>query len=102
MREGEAFRRGVRYEIANGIRIPNLGEKEFTGLTEDGVQSTLIAQVCKANKGLLSVRQMTKNGHRVVFEENQAYIEDMQNGEKIWMFMEGGMYAIKLYVPTGF
>ena len=27
MREGEASRRGVRYETANGIRIPNLGEK---------------------------------------------------------------------------
>ena len=27
--EGEASRRGVEYEIANGVRIPNLGKRSF-------------------------------------------------------------------------
>ena len=34
--EGAAFRRGVKYEVANGVMIPNLGEKTFTGVTEEG------------------------------------------------------------------
>ena len=28
-KEGSASRKGVKYEIANGIQIPNLGEKEW-------------------------------------------------------------------------
>ena len=29
--EGAAYKRGVKYEVANGVRIPNLGEKRFVG-----------------------------------------------------------------------
>ena len=35
---GEAMRRGVRYEVASGDLIPNLGEKCFTAVGEDGQQ----------------------------------------------------------------
>ena len=30
-KEGMASRRGVQYEVANGVKIPNLGEKRFVG-----------------------------------------------------------------------
>ena len=36
--EGSAYKRGVKYEVANGVRIPNLGEKHFTGYTEEGAK----------------------------------------------------------------
>ena len=35
--ESEHSRRGVQYEVANGVRIPNLGEKVFKGETEEGM-----------------------------------------------------------------
>ena len=31
IKQGDASRRGVQYEVANGVRIPNLGEKEVPG-----------------------------------------------------------------------
>jgi hypothetical protein len=34
--EGEAFKRGVEYEVANGVTIPNLGEKCFVAVAEQG------------------------------------------------------------------
>ena len=43
--EGLACRRGVKYEVANGVRIPNLGEKRFTGITEEGVNFYRIAMI---------------------------------------------------------
>ena len=49
-KEGEASRRGVQHEVANGIRIPNLGEKKFKGYTSEGMASNLTAQVCEVNK----------------------------------------------------
>ena len=36
--EGEAKKRGVQYEVADGTLIDNVGEKRFVGFTEDGVE----------------------------------------------------------------
>ena len=69
-KDGPASKRGVEYEVANGVRIPNLGEKKFEAVTEDGIERNITAQVCEVNKALLSVSKMAKSGHRVVFQSN--------------------------------
>ena len=97
---GEASRRGVEYEVANGVRIPNLGEKVFSGITDDGILKSLTAQVCDVNKALLSVRKIVANGHRVVFDPAGSYIEDRTSGQKMWMKEEGGMHMLKMWVRT--
>ena len=51
-------RKGVEYEVANGTRIPNLGEKKFTGTTEEGMQRKIVAQVADVNKALMSVKKL--------------------------------------------
>ena len=44
-RECAASRRGVEYEVANGEKIPNLGEKKFRGTTREGKARNITAQV---------------------------------------------------------
>ena len=95
--EGAAFKRGVHYEMANGSQTSNLGERRF-GFTEDGAANNIAAQVCAVNQGLMSVRQMTKKGNRVVFDDEGNYIEDNASGAKTWMRDEGGMYLPKMRV----
>ena len=80
--EGPAFARGVQYEVANGIRIPNLGERKIVGHVDDGVIRSLTMQVCDVNKSLLSVSKMVKGGNRVVFDDSGSYIEDKVTKEK--------------------
>ena len=99
VKEGAASRRGVQYEVANGVRIPNLGEKSFAGHSEEGYVREITAQVCDVNKSLLSVSRMVKAGNRVVFDDD-SYIEDKTTGEKLWFASEVGMYALKMWVPT--
>ena len=41
--EGEASRRGVKYEVATGVQIPNLGEKKFEAVSEEGVKRGMTA-----------------------------------------------------------
>ena len=48
------------------------------------------------------MKKLTAAGHRVVMDENVAFIEDKTTGEKIWLEEVGGMYALRLWVPTGF
>ena len=52
---GAASKTGVEYEVANGVTIPNEGEKRFNAYTEEGQEKKMIVQVCDVNQGLLSV-----------------------------------------------
>ena len=97
-KEGPASKRGVQYEVANGVRIPNLGEKHFQGYTEEGLPRNLKAQVCDVNKALLSVSKLVHMGNAVVFDGEGSYIEDKATGERLWLREQGGMYMLKLWV----
>ena len=101
-KQGNAYKRGVKYEVANGEVIDNLGEKTFEGVLESGEVRGVTAQVCDVNKALMSVRKMVNAGNRVVFEPNGGYIENMHTGSKIDMMDKGGMYTIKMWVQRPF
>ena len=97
----EASVRGVMYEVANGERIPNLGEKVLQGYTDgEGFVRQVKAQVCEVNKPLLSVHKLVQAGNSVVFNSEGAYIEDKTNGERVWLRESGGMYMAKMWIPT--
>jgi hypothetical protein len=100
--EGESFKRGVEYEVANGVTIPNLGEKCFVAVAEEGQRRKMRAQVCSVNKALLSVSRMVQAGNRVVFEQSGSYVEDLHSGERMHMEEKGGMYMLKVWVERGF
>ena len=97
--EGEALRKGVKYELADGTLIDNMGEKRFVAITAEGHKKKLVAQACGVNKSLLSVKKVTAAGNTVVFKKGYGWIEDDSTGEKIWMEEREGMYMVKLWVP---
>ena len=82
---GEAAIAGVRYEIADGNEIPNLGEKLLPVMTREGTWRSLRAEVADISRPLQSVRSLVKTGHRVVFgggdDGNFHYIENVMTGE---------------------
>ena len=83
--KGEAAMAGVRYEIADGNEIPNLGEKLMPVMTREGTWKGLKAEVADISKALQSVRSLVKTGHKVVFgggeNGNEHYIENVFTGE---------------------
>ena len=95
IKQGGASRRGLQYEVANGVRIPNLGEKKFQGYSEEGTVRSITTQVCEVNKGLLSVRKVVEAGNRVVFDCTGSYIEDKKTYECMYMRDEAGMYMLR-------
>ena len=98
--EGPASKRGVKYEVANGDRIPNIGEKKFTSYSEEGKKRNITAQVCDVNKALLSVKKVVAAGNRVIFDDEGSYIEDKKTKEKMWIKEENGMYILRLWVKN--
>ena len=95
--EGEQAKCGIQYDTASGDLLPNLGEKEFIGTTDNGVTRHLTAQVADVNQGLLAVRKVMKAGHRVVFDDDYSYIEDKKTREDMPMRDDGTMLLLKLW-----
>ena len=101
LREGPAAKSGVKYEVADGRTIPNLGQKQFMVRSEEGVLRELTCQVCEVNKPLLSVHKVVQAGNRVVFEPSGAWIEDTVTGEVMALREQGGMYMLALQTEPG-
>jgi len=98
--EGDAMKKGVQYEVADGTLIPNLGEKKFIAVNDSGVARHMRAQVCEVNKALLSVHRVVQAGNRVVFAASGSYVQDEQTGETMALEEKGGMYMLKLWVKA--
>ena len=53
--------------------------------------------VCDVNRGLLSVRKVTKSGNKVVFDEDGSYIQKA-TGEITMLKENAGMYCLVMWV----
>ena len=101
-RPGAAHKRGVQYEVANGERIPNEGEKRFQAWTEEGQEKRMVMQVCEVNQGLLSVSKAVAAGNRIIFDKEGSYIVSKASGEATKLEEKNGMYVLKLWVQRHF
>ena len=88
--------------MANGEYAPNLGEKKFQGVTEEGSLRGLTAQVVEVSQNLLSVHRCVKAGNRVVFDSDGSYVENKATGEVNWLTETGNLWTLKLWVKKGF
>ena len=59
---------------------------------------SVVAQVCDVNRGLFSVRKITRSGNRVVFDNEGSYIEIKTTGEVARLKDDGGMYGLTMWV----
>ena len=101
-RDTERSLSGMQYQGADGSKIPNMGEKAVSGVTQDGVHTRMNFQVCPVTKALGSVSKMTKQGHRVVFDSEEygegSYIENKMTGSRKYLREHNGIYILDVWV----
>ena len=87
---------------ADGSAIPNLGERTIDVVTEAGNNAKMRFQVCPVTKALGSVLKMVRNGHRVVFDDEEygegSYIQDRRTGQKTYLRQENGVFVLDVWV----
>ena len=104
VRGSEASRLGVHYVAANGARIPNEGEVDFTFQDKQGKVHTWVFQVADVNKILASVSSLVDSGHRVVFDRcpdtgvDLSFITHKVTGESVRMRRERNVWTIDAFV----
>ena len=79
------MQKGVACGIANGVQTPNLGERGFVGVAEEGVARSMAAQICAVDNTLMSVSEIARAGNKVVFDDDGSYIGEKSTGERLWM-----------------
>ena len=98
----EASKAGVRYEVANGEEIPNLGEKLLPVVTDEGSWRGMLAQVADVSKALQSVRALVRSGHVVVFGDGdggtERYVYNKTTGETNFVRDDGVNYLMSLHI----
>ena len=82
--ESDGSRANDFYTTADGSKVYNEGQRKLDGCT-------------------LAVRQMVKNGNKLVFDQDSSgkdtsYIQNKRTNEKIWLRQENGVYVLDLMV----
>ena len=95
---GVASIMGVRYEVANDVQIPNLGEHKLELCTGSMQRRILLFQVCDVHKCLMSTAKLNEAGQRVVLYEQESYIEDRSTGDCIKVEYKDRVYFLKVWV----
>ena len=88
--------------MANGVTIDSEGEKDFHGVTEEGILKAIKAQVCDVSQPLLSVKKVVAAGNKVVFDIDGSYIESKKDGRRMWLEETQGMYTLTMWAKKGF
>ena len=100
--QGEAAMAGVRYEIADGSQIPNLGEKFLQIVTRENTRRGIKVEIADIAQALQSVRSLVKTGHKVVFGDGPDgtahYIEHSVTGEVNWVEDDGRNYLMSYLI----
>ena len=96
--DSPASLRGAEYEVANGVAIPNKGEKKCILQAEEGGPKLLNIQICDVHKPLLAVSRLCEAGHAVIFHPAWSYIENLATGEKTTLEKKGGLYELRAWV----
>ena len=88
----------IKYEVADGTHISNMGEQSFGACIDAGTLLKLTAQVTEVNQALLSDSRLVNVGNRVVFEAGNSYVENTTTGEWVPLEESNGNYVLRLWV----
>ena len=91
-------RPSVRYEVADGSIIENMGRKAFNAVTNCEVLHKITAEVSDVKKALLSVAKLVNLGNRVVLERGNSFIEKKAMKQRIPIEGKNGAYVLKVWI----
>ena len=100
-KESEGSRRGQTYSgaVAGAKVIKNLGEKELGMFTDEGMPTAGTWQILDVQRPLSSVRQICRQGNRVIFGMYGGVIQSMETGTEVPFGVEDNIYTLDLWMP---
>jgi len=98
IQESEGSRNGDEYRVANGDKIPNLGEKVLPVVTEEQTVRGITAQIADVTDPLQSVRHLNSSHHGVWLYGDDSFMINMITGECNRITDNGKNFITKVWV----
>jgi hypothetical protein len=98
VRESKASKAGVKYQVANGAEVDNLGEKIMPVMTREGTMRGYLSQIADVTSALQSVRHLHASGHVVVFDGPESFMLNKLIGEVNKIEDDGTSYVLETWV----
>ena len=85
---------------ADGSPIENFGECPVNVVLDDNTKMNTLFNIAKITRPLLSVTQMTNNGHQVVFGKEESSIRIAGGNKKIKLRKDGQLWMLDMWVQV--
>lgn len=91
-------RSGTKYRTSSGNVVANHGEKRIAMRTEDGETRVMTFQVAGVTKPSASAGRITSRGHRIVLDDDDAYIQHKESKRKVCLHKKGNAFVMRMEI----
>ena len=91
---------GGSYRVANGHRVPNIGQQAVRFRTDEDQAAGLLFQTAEMERPLVSASQLAAAGNRVVFSNRGGEIINEKSGKRTALHKRGGIYVLRMWIPA--
>ena len=92
------FKAGGSYRVANGQRVPNIGQQAVQFATDDGQVANIWFQTAEIDRPLISASALAASGNSVVFNQKGGTIIHEKSGRRTNLHKRGGIYVLHMWV----
>ena len=89
---------GKMYRGPDGSRIPNLGQKDVTFTSDEGLKCGLTFQVADVERPLIAASHLTEAGNEVSLRKTGGVVKHIKTGKKINVQRRGGIYVLRMWI----
>ena len=93
----EAQHKG-KYFGADGSPIDEYGQLTVNAVLGEGSEMKTTFDIAKITRPLLSVNQISQNGHQVIFGKSESYIKLQGSNKRVPLRAEGRLYMLDMWV----
>ena len=85
---------------ADGSEIKSYGELNVNGILGDNTKMNTLFNIAKITRPLLSVTQMTNNGHQVCFGKDESFIRIGGSNKRVSLRKDGQLWMLDMWVQV--
>jgi hypothetical protein len=97
LHESPGSKRRASFRVANGAKIPNLGQKVVKFQTQKGQDRQIIFQVASVTRALISVGKIKQAGRDVILDAKPRIVNH-KTGEVTRLVEKGGLHVLEMWV----
>ena len=90
---------GKMYRGPDGSRIPNLGQKDVTFTSDEGLKCGLTFQVADVERPLIAASHLIEAGNEVSQWKPGGVVKHIKTWKKIHVQRRGGIYVLRMWIP---